>query len=104
MGALSRRNVLSGGAVAAATALGGTACADGSGSARGSAGDGKAGGATVSARPGSADGSAAPSSAGAVPIGDGSTSDTGPQPHQPVAERLKPGQRPPQFVIFSWDG
>ncbi|MEY9840115.1 hypothetical protein [Streptacidiphilus sp. EB103A] len=104
MGALSRRNVLSGGAVAAATALGVTACADGSGSARGSAGDGKPGGATVSARPGSADGSAGPSSAGAVPIGDGSTSDTGPQPHQPVAERLKPGQRPPQFVIFSWDG
>jgi hypothetical protein len=37
-------------------------------------------------------------------IGDGSTSDTGPQPFQPTAERLKPGERPPQFVVFSWDG
>jgi hypothetical protein len=37
-------------------------------------------------------------------IGDGSTARTGPQPHQPVAERLEPGQTPPQFVIFSWDG
>ncbi|WP_175412274.1 hypothetical protein [Streptomyces sp. TRM64462] len=38
-------------------------------------------------------------------IGDGSTSDTGKQPHQP--ERpvpLEAGQTPPQFVIFSWDG
>ncbi len=38
------------------------------------------------------------------PIGDGSTAYTGAQPHQPRAERLKPGQRPPQFVVFSWDG
>ncbi len=37
-------------------------------------------------------------------IGDGSTSDTGPQPHQPVIERLVPGQAPPQFVVCSWDG
>ena len=37
-------------------------------------------------------------------IGDGSTSDTGPQPHQPVPERLAPGAIPPQFVVFSWDG
>lgn len=37
-------------------------------------------------------------------IGDGSTSDTGPQPHQPKAERLAPGERPPRFVVFSWDG
>jgi len=37
-------------------------------------------------------------------IGDGSTMDTGPQPGQPVPERLAPGQRPPQFVVFSWDG
>ncbi|MEU6084715.1 hypothetical protein [Streptomyces sp. NPDC047108] len=40
----------------------------------------------------------------AEPIGDGSTARTGPQPHQPKAERLEPGQTPPQFVIFSWDG
>ncbi|MEU1086676.1 hypothetical protein ACFYPN_28910 [Streptomyces sp. NPDC005576] len=38
-------------------------------------------------------------------IGDGSTSDTGKQPKQPDAPvPLEPGQTPPQFVIFSWDG
>ncbi|MFJ4878517.1 hypothetical protein ACIP93_25395 [Streptomyces sp. NPDC088745] len=37
-------------------------------------------------------------------LGDGSTSYTGPQPGQLKAERLKPGQKPPQFVVFSWDG
>ncbi len=38
-------------------------------------------------------------------IGDGSTADTGKQPHQPQAPvPLEPGQKPPQFVIFSWDG
>ncbi|MEV0368660.1 hypothetical protein AB0I10_02310 [Streptomyces sp. NPDC050636] len=39
------------------------------------------------------------------PIGDGSTANSGAQPHQPEKpERLEPGQTPPQFVIFSWDG
>lgn len=39
------------------------------------------------------------------PIGDNSTSFTGKQPHQPTRpEPLEPGQTPPQFVIFSWDG
>ncbi|BAG21024.1 MULTISPECIES: hypothetical protein [Streptomyces] len=38
-------------------------------------------------------------------IGDGSTADTGKQPRQPQAPvPLEPGQKPPQFVIFSWDG
>ena len=38
-------------------------------------------------------------------IGDGSTSDTGVQPNQPAPPvPLEPGQRPPQFVVFSWDG
>ena len=37
-------------------------------------------------------------------IGDGSTSYTGPEPKQPAVEKLKPGQKPPQFVVFSWDG
>lgn len=37
-------------------------------------------------------------------IGDGSTAYTGTQPQQPKAARLKPGQKPPQFVVFSWDG
>ncbi|MEU5213204.1 hypothetical protein [Streptomyces sp. NPDC020742] len=39
------------------------------------------------------------------PIGDGSTAYTGKQPNQPPApEKLQPGQKPPQFVVFSWDG
>ncbi|MFG2284521.1 hypothetical protein ACGFOU_00335 [Streptomyces sp. NPDC048595] len=39
------------------------------------------------------------------PIGDGSTAYTGKQPNQPAApEKLEPGQKPPQFVVFSWDG
>ncbi|WP_329402649.1 hypothetical protein [Streptomyces melanogenes] len=38
-------------------------------------------------------------------IGDGSTADAGRQPHQPDKPvPLEPGQTPPQFVIFSWDG
>ncbi|WP_369248106.1 hypothetical protein [Streptomyces sp. R41] len=37
-------------------------------------------------------------------IGDGSTAFTGAQPHLPRPVRLKPGQKPPQFVVFSWDG
>ncbi|NEC65216.1 hypothetical protein [Streptomyces sp. SID9727] len=38
-------------------------------------------------------------------IGDGSTAYTGKQPKQPHAPvPLEPGQKPPQFVIFSWDG
>ncbi|MFI9064520.1 hypothetical protein ACIGQE_22060 [Streptomyces sp. NPDC053429] len=38
-------------------------------------------------------------------LGDGSTADTGPQPHQPAAPvPLQPGETPPQFVVFSWDG
>ncbi|MFD7546064.1 hypothetical protein ACFV0R_13515 [Streptomyces sp. NPDC059578] len=49
--------------------------------------------------------SAAPAPRNAVKlIGDGSTAFTGPQPKLPRPERLKPGQRPPQFVVFSWDG
>lgn len=46
---------------------------------------------------------AAPQSAVRL-IGDGSTAFTGSQPEQPVWQRLKPGQQPPQFVVFSWDG
>lgn len=45
----------------------------------------------------------APKSAARL-IGDGSTAYTGAQPYQPRPERLKPGQKPPQFVVFSWDG
>ncbi len=49
--------------------------------------------------------SATPSARGAVRlIGDGSTADTGPQPHQPTPRRLRTGETPPQFVVVSWDG
>jgi hypothetical protein len=37
-------------------------------------------------------------------IGDGSTAYTGAQPLQPVPKKLAPGEKPPQFVVFSWDG
>ncbi|MFE7752358.1 hypothetical protein [Streptomyces sp. NPDC057428] len=37
-------------------------------------------------------------------IGDGSTAFTGAQPKLPAMKRLKAGQKPPQFVVFSWDG
>ncbi|MCB0912072.1 MAG: hypothetical protein KDB60_10710, partial [Propionibacteriaceae bacterium] len=38
------------------------------------------------------------------PVGDGSTSVARPQPNQPAIHVLEPGERPPQFVVFSWDG
>ncbi|MEV6384475.1 hypothetical protein AB0M31_34285 [Streptomyces sp. NPDC051773] len=37
-------------------------------------------------------------------IGDGSTSYTGPQKGRLKPVRLKKGEKPPQFVVFSWDG
>ncbi|MEU2225751.1 hypothetical protein [Streptomyces sp. NPDC018347] len=37
-------------------------------------------------------------------LGDGSTSYTGPQQGQLAAKPLGPGEKPPQFVVFSWDG
>lgn len=46
---------------------------------------------------------AAPKSAVRL-IGDGSTAFTGAQPKQPAVRRLAAGQKPPQFVVFSWDG
>lgn len=50
-------------------------------------------------------GKPSPSESQARLIGDGSTSDTGAQPHQPAKPvPLEPGQTPPQFVVFSWDG
>ncbi|MDQ0795550.1 hypothetical protein [Streptomyces sp. B1I3] len=55
--------------------------------------------------PGLEEGSPAAAPKGAVKlIGDGSTAYTGTQPRLPVVKRLKPGQKPPQFVVFSWDG
>ncbi|MEU4209300.1 hypothetical protein AB0F13_04695 [Streptomyces sp. NPDC026206] len=65
--------------------------------------------ATASARPeGGADGDRKPAEEkwdGKVHVlGDGSTSYTGPQPKLAKPEKLKPGEKPPQFVVFSWDG
>ncbi|MCX4824760.1 hypothetical protein OG883_33885 [Streptomyces sp. NBC_01142] len=49
------------------------------------------------------EGAAAPKSSARL-IGDGSTAVTGAQPGLLKPERLKPGEKPPQFVVFSWDG
>ncbi|MFF7900255.1 hypothetical protein ACIP4X_10570 [Streptomyces sp. NPDC088817] len=70
-------------------------------------------GTVTSPHPGRATGSpraststpSAPTTPPARPIGDGSTSFTGKQPLQPAAPvPLEPGETPPQFVVFSWDG
>ncbi|MEU6238428.1 hypothetical protein [Kitasatospora sp. NPDC047058] len=94
MDALSRRTLLAAGAATAATLAAGCGGNGGSG-----------GGQAAAPAPVPADqaGSGVPRPPATL-IGDGSTSDTGPQPHQPTAEPLKPGERPPQFVVFSWDG
>ncbi|MFC3576944.1 hypothetical protein ACFOZ0_27440 [Streptomyces yaanensis] len=90
----SRRGLIGLGAGAAA-AMGLAACGtqqeDGSGPGHGSGG--KTPGTSGSPKP------------TARPIGDGSTAHTGKQPNQPGKPvPLEPGQTPPQFVIFSWDG
>ncbi|WP_330317472.1 hypothetical protein OG301_17490 [Streptomyces platensis] len=86
MRAISRRNLLGMG-VGAAVSLG----VDGCSSPNPDAGADKQRVKNVQARP--------------KLIGDGSTAHSGAQPHQPKSpERLEPGQTPPQFVVFSWDG
>ncbi|MFC4503812.1 MULTISPECIES: hypothetical protein [Streptomyces] len=98
MGAITRRGALGLGAGAAA-AVGLVGC----GSENGSGEPGRAHGSKGSKGSGK-DGSPKPT-ATARPLGDGSTSFTGKQPHQPAKpEPLEPGQEPPQFVVFSWDG
>jgi hypothetical protein len=62
------------------------------------------GGRIASASPGRPSTPSAGPTPSAKPIGDGSTEDTGPQPHQPKPQRLAPGEEPPQFVVMSWDG
>lgn len=87
---VTRRGLLGLGAAAVAVAAGAVGC-----------GDSRPG------RPGAGGpGAGASGSAAAVrPIGDGSTADTGPQPRQPAEPvPLQPGETPPQFVVFSWDG
>ncbi|MFD4634225.1 hypothetical protein ACFVYR_16970 [Streptomyces sp. NPDC058284] len=89
---ISRRGMLGIGAGTAA-AFGLAACGSGGGGdssgSAGKAGEGRDG---AEKRP-------------AKPIGDGSTAYTGKQPRQPAKPvPLQPGETPPQFVIFSWDG
>ncbi|MEU6549471.1 hypothetical protein ABZ915_04145 [Streptomyces sp. NPDC046915] len=87
MSGISRRRLMTAGATAGALgAL--SACSAGGLSVGGGSGSG---GSTAQARP-------------VKKIGDGSTADTGAQPHQPKATRMKAGTKPPQFVVFSWDG
>ncbi|GAB2780447.1 hypothetical protein GCM10027073_11420 [Streptomyces chlorus] len=97
MRALTRRGMLGLGAgAAAAVSLAG--CGGDTGS--GSRGSGSTGGPKGGDRPGKPK----PTKT-ARPIGDGSTAFTGKQPHQPSRPvPLEPGQAPPQFVVFSWDG
>ncbi|WP_457030934.1 hypothetical protein [Kitasatospora sp. P5_F3] len=97
MGSISRRTVLS--ATAATAALGAVAACGDSGSGTGGSG-------ADTSKPGSpaASGGSSTAPVKGKPIGDGSASDTGAQPNQPKPEKLKPGERPPQFVVFSWDG
>ncbi|MFJ1745839.1 hypothetical protein ACIOJD_06290 [Streptomyces sp. NPDC088116] len=93
---ISRRGLLGAGIGAAAT-MGLAACGSigGSGAGQPDAGKGTGDGGS---------GTGASGKRGRL-IGDGSTSDTGKQPHQPSKPvPLEPGETPPQFVIFSWDG
>ncbi|MFJ8434491.1 hypothetical protein ACIQ9P_24645 [Kitasatospora sp. NPDC094019] len=104
MGSISRRTVLT--ATAATAALGAVTACSGGGSGPTAASGSSSGPAPVPTTGGVSTGTGTPSGTPTKgkPIGDGSTSDTGPQPNQPKPEKLKPGERPPQFVVFSWDG
>ncbi|MFE0420998.1 hypothetical protein [Streptomyces sp. NPDC058953] len=98
---ISRRGLLGTGLSVAATAglagaLSGCGGRDGGAESRNGAVTGEAG---------RTKGTPSPSTRPERPIGDGSTADTGPQPNQPAAPtRLRSGEAPPQFVVFSWDG
>ncbi|MFD0023703.1 hypothetical protein [Streptomyces sp. NPDC058382] len=96
---ISRRGLLGAG-LGAAAAIGVAGCSSSDSSDTGRAGPGKG----EKGADGTAKGSG-PAKKDVRSIGDGSTADTGKQPHQPAAPvPLEPGQEPPQFVIFSWDG
>ncbi|MFD5898755.1 hypothetical protein [Streptomyces sp. NPDC060366] len=93
---MSRRSLLGAG-IGAAAAIGIAGCGTDSGTPGNAGKDSGVGG---EGKP-----SAGPSEKNVRPIGDGSTADTGKQPHQPPRPvPLEPGETPPQFVIFSWDG
>ncbi|MFF1270839.1 hypothetical protein ACFVZE_33960 [Streptomyces anulatus] len=97
---INRRGLLGAG-LGAAVAIGLAGCG-----ASGSSGDGGSGrgGKGDTGNGGNGSGNGAPKNKVRL-IGDGSTADTGKQPNQPQAPvPLEPGQKPPQFVIFSWDG
>ncbi|MFE9700217.1 hypothetical protein [Streptomyces sp. NPDC006270] len=97
---INRRGLLGAG-LGAAAAIGLAGC--GASGSSGDGGGGRGGGGDTGGN-GSGSGNGAPKNKVRL-IGDGSTADTGKQPHQPQAPvPLEPGQKPPQFVIFSWDG
>ncbi|MEU5133755.1 hypothetical protein [Streptomyces californicus] len=99
---INRRGLLGAG-LGAAAAIGLAGCGTSGSSGDGGSGQGGKGDAGTGGN-GSGNGDGAPKNK-VRPIGDGSTADTGKQPHQPPAPTpLEPGQTPPQFVIFSWDG
>ncbi|MFE9043109.1 hypothetical protein ACFY9F_29200 [Streptomyces sp. NPDC012421] len=100
MRGFSRRSLLGAG-VGAAAALGVAGCSDKSQGGTGSSGPDKGGAPSTGGEPTTP----APTKDDVRLIGDGSTADTGKQPHQPdTPVPLEPGQTPPQFVVFSWDG
>ena len=105
---VARRRLAARGAVAAALALVISGCG---GSAKDNSGSGDRDGAGAGAQGSQSEEEGHDQEAdggqdnpGPQLIGDGSTADTGPQPHQPEPEALRPGEAPPQFIVFSWDG
>lgn len=100
--------------IAAAVITAGGVAATAAALAFGGSSDAEAGADARLAAPASSGGAAGKPGAGKGPkenwdgkvevLGDGSTSYTGPQPGQLKPEKLKPGEKPPQFVVFSWDG
>ncbi|MEU5283861.1 hypothetical protein AB0G97_07540 [Streptomyces sp. NPDC020755] len=98
---INRRGLLGAG-LGAAAAIGLAGC--GASDSSGDGGPGRGGQGDTGNGNGSGSGNGAPKNKVRL-IGDGSTADTGKQPNQPQAPvPLEPGQKPPQFVIFSWDG
>lgn len=99
---ISRRGLLGAG-LGAAAAIGMAGCSSSGGSDTGGTGPDK-GAKGEKGADGAVKGNG-PAKKDVRAIGDGSTADTGKQPHQPSTPvPLEPGQKPPQFVIFSWDG
>ncbi|AXG82552.1 polysaccharide deacetylase family protein [Streptomyces paludis] len=99
---ISRRSLLGAG-LGAAAAVGIAGCSSEESKLAGATGKGS--GDASGSPSGSPSAKPSPTAKDARLIGDGSTADTGKQPHQPAAPvRLEPGQTPPQFVVFSWDG